>query len=279
MITGEKTDVEKMEQKPATEKPEVARQEPVEERKQSGRDAAYWAQPVDKLKITDVPTGAINLNMDGRQVTSPLQGFGRMWQRTYRIKLSGVNATPAQVVEDWKKNFAVFQAPGNHFYPSLAGIKPGEVVFIDTMLPVIPGMRGIMPVAVGVMVLYADDETFTVMTPEGHPFAGWNTFSAFQENGETYAQIQALCRPSDPIYEFGYRFLGGEPQEDKVWFYVLKSLAAHWNVQNAEVEFTKSCVDPSIQWKHWKNIWKNAMIRTSIYVASTPVRWIQKRGK
>jgi len=31
-----------------------------------------------------------------------------------------------------------------------------------------------MPVAAGVMILYADDLSFTVMTPEGFPEAGGN---------------------------------------------------------------------------------------------------------
>ena len=35
----------------------------------------------------------------------------------------------------------------------------------------------------GVMVLYADDVSFTLMTPEGHMFAGWITFCAFEEDG------------------------------------------------------------------------------------------------
>jgi hypothetical protein len=30
------------------------------------------------------------------------------------------------------------------------------------------------------MVLFADDVSFTLMTPEGHMFAGWITFSGRQ---------------------------------------------------------------------------------------------------
>ncbi|MGE5139430.1 MAG: hypothetical protein ACM3JD_08225 [Rudaea sp.] len=243
----------------------------------SARDAQFWAQPMTTLHVTDVPQGAKNLNMEGRQVLGPLQGFGRMWQRTYRVRLDGLDITPQQIVADWKKNFAVFQPANNHFYPSMAGIKPGEMVFIDTTLPVIPGRPGILPIAVGVMVLYADDTTFTVMTPEGHPFAGWNTFSAYEEDGVTYAQVQALCRPSDPIYEFGYRFMGGEPEEDKVWYHVLRSVAGHWGLHDAAIEFNKNLVDDKVQWSQWKNIWKNAAVRTTIYLLASPIRWA--RGK
>ena len=46
-----------------------------------------------------------------------------------------------------------------------------------------------------------NDESFSFMTPQGHMFAGMNTFSAETEDGVTVVQIQALIRASDPIYE------------------------------------------------------------------------------
>jgi hypothetical protein len=245
---------------------------------QASRDDAYWAKPISKLRVSDVPTGALNLNLDGHEMVGPLQGFGRMWQRTYRLKLKGVPVTPAQVVQNWKENFARFQPPENHFYPSLAGVKPGALVFINTTLPIFPGTRGVVPIAAGVMVLYADEESFTVMTPKGFPIAGWNFFSAYEEEGCTVVQVQALVRASDPVYEFGFRFMGGEPAEDQVWFHVLKTLGAHWGV-NADVEFHKTCLDPKIQWGQWKNVWQNAAIRTTFYVIASPLRWVRNRGK
>ena len=39
-----------------------------------------------------------------------------------------------------------------------------------------------MKLSTGVMVLYADDESFTLMTPQGHMFAGWITFSATERD-------------------------------------------------------------------------------------------------
>ncbi len=243
--------------------------------KPSSRDAANWAQPISRLKVSDVPIGATNLNIDGRQITSPLQGFGRLWQRTYRVRLSGAQVTPAQVVAVWKENLGKFQMPNNRFYPSVAGVKPGEVVFINSTLPVWPGSQGLIPVAVGVLVLYADDEMFTVMTPEGHPVSGWNTFSAYEEDGATVAQVQGLVRASDPIYEFGYRFMGGETAEDKVWFGALESLAANWSIIG-QVQFQKSLIDPRIQWSQWTNIWNNAAIRTTLYIIAAPLRWASK---
>jgi hypothetical protein len=90
----------------------------------------------------------------------------------------------------------------SRFYPSLSGVKPGEVVLINASLPGIPGG---VPVSTGVLVLYADEDMFTVMTPAGHPESGFNTFSSYQEGGVTVAQIQSLARANDPIYEVGFR--------------------------------------------------------------------------
>ena len=75
-------------------------------------------------------------------------------------------------------------------------------------------MPGRMKLSTGVMVLYADEESFTLMTPQGHMFAGWITFSASEGDGETVAQAQVLMRAQDPIFELGLT-LGGHKQEDR----------------------------------------------------------------
>jgi hypothetical protein len=84
-----------------------------------------WARPVDRLKVSDVPAGAANINVDGREVMSPMQGFGALWQKTYRVRLAGANVTPQTVMQIWKENFPKFQPPENRFYPPLVGVKPG----------------------------------------------------------------------------------------------------------------------------------------------------------
>lgn len=233
-----------------------------------------WARAGGRLKVSAAPAGAINLNVDGRQVVSPLQGFGQLWQKTYRVRLSDAQITPAEVMKVWKDNFPKFQPPGNHFYPSMSGIQPGEIVLIDSTLPAVPGGPGLIPIASGVMVLYADDECFTVMTPEGFPESGWNTFSAYEEDGCTVAQVQSLARATDPIYEFGFRFMGGSRQQEATWVHVLTALAAHWDVKG-EVSVAKVCVDPKIQWSEARNIWYNAGIRTVLHMMSTPLRWMR----
>ncbi len=131
------------------------------------RDAAAWAKPIDKLKVTGTPAGATNLNVDGKQVVSPLQGFGQLWQKTYRVPLSGAHVSPAEVIKYWKEHLPDLMPPDSRFYPSLTGIQPGEVVLINANVPGVP-----MPVSTGVLILFADDESFAVMTPQGHPESG-----------------------------------------------------------------------------------------------------------
>ena len=62
------------------------------------------------------------------------------------------------------------------------------------------------------------------MTPQGHMFAGWITFSAIERDGETVAQAQVLMRASDPIFEMGLT-MGGHKQEDRFWKQTLTALA------------------------------------------------------
>lgn len=232
------------------------------------RDAGNWAKPVEHLSVSSTPNGALNLNVDGRQTQSPLRGFGQLWQKTYRIKLKRSAVAPKTVINVWKAHFPEFQPPENRFFPSVAGVKPGEVVLINAQTP-----GG--PVSTGVMVMYSDDESFTLMTPEGHPESGWITFSAFEENGMTVAQIESLARANDPLYELAFRFMGSKLQED-IWRHVLKSLAAHFQ-ESVTVEMSKVCVDPRLQWSQLRNVRHNAQIYTLIYTVTAPFRKLLRR--
>jgi len=244
---------------------------------QQPRNASNWAQQTTRtLRIQNAPTGALNINVDGRQITSPLQGFGPMWQKTYRVYLRGSDVKPTAVIQTWKEHFAEFWPSQSRFFGPLTGIAPGEVAILDLT---VSGM----PLSTGVMVLYSDEESFTLMTPQGHVFAGWITFSAHQETEATLVQAQVLMRASDPMYEFGLRFMGGHKQEDKFWQHTLTHLAKRFNVEGQEVSVEYICVDKRIQWSQAKNIWHNAGIRTTIYLITAPVRaplrWIRRRGQ
>jgi len=227
------------------------------------RDAAYWAKLVPTLKVGEVPAEALNLNVTGRRAVGPVQGFGQMWQKTYRIHL-GTAATPVEVIRVWKERFATFWPERNWFYGPLTGIAPGEVAVLNLTMP--GGLR----FSTGVLVLYADDECFTLMTPEGHQFAGWITFSAFEEEGATVAQAHVLARANDPLYELGF-MVGFLRVEDRFWTHTLKSLAAHFGVEG-EVQRTAVRLDRKRQWSKAGNIRYNAFIRSALYTTAAPVR-------
>ena len=230
---------------------------------QTNAKESAWAKPVDKLHTDGIPDGAINLNVEGKQVVGPLQGFGQLWQKTYRLSFPNADVTPQEVVRVWKETLPELMPDDSRFYPSITGVKPGEVILINATLPGVPGT-----ISTGVMILYADDEAFTVMTPEGHPESGFNTFSAFVADGVTIAQIQSLARANDPVYEMGFRFIGGSSQQEKIWRHVLTRLAAQFDVP-AQVTMQKRCVDNRMQWSQAKNVWHNAMIRSTL---NLPVR-------
>ncbi len=232
------------------------------------RDALYWSS-VSQLKVGHVPTGALNLNVDGKLLVGPLQGFGQMWQKTYRVSLKSASLSAAEVIKTWKENFPRFWPAGNRFYGPLTGIAPGEVALLNLSI------AGGMKLSTGVMVLYADEESFTLMTPQGHVFAGWITFSAFDEDDGLIAQAQVLMRANDPLYELGLRF-GGHKQEDDFWRRTLTALASEFGITET-VQVNVVRIDPRLQWSQAKNIWYNAAIRTMMYRLTAPLRWLRGR--
>ena len=188
--------------------------------KAAARDATNWAKKVSTLNVSEVPEGAVAINVEGKRLAGPIQGFGKMWQKTYQVRAAGRRrCRPTDLIATWKQRFPEFWPEGNSFYAPLTGIEPGEVALIGMTLP------GKMKLSTGVMVLYADEESFTLMTPQGHMFAGWITFSATERDGETVAQAQVLMRASDPIFEMGLT-MGGHKQEDRFWQHTLGAVAA-----------------------------------------------------
>jgi len=147
------------------------------------RDDANWAKPVKRLEAADI-AGAWNENVRGRRIAAANGGFGRLMQKTFAVTLVGATATPQEVVKTWKTHFAEFWPKGQKMFMPDGGIAPGEVGLINASVPGAPTM------ATGVLVIYADDESFSFMSPEGHPFAGPLTFSAFVEVNDSSLALQ-----------------------------------------------------------------------------------------
>jgi hypothetical protein len=234
----------------------------------TARDATSWAKSVSRLNVSEVPEGAVNINVEGRRLASPIQGFGRMWQKTYQVRIPAERVSAPDLIIAWKEHFPKFWPKGNQFYGPLTGIAPGEVALLNMALP------GKMKLSTGVMVLYADEESFTLMTPEGHMLAGWITFSAMAVDDHTVAQAQVLMRASDPIFELGLA-LGGHRQEDHFWQHTLTQVARHFD-HDAEVDTKVVCVDKKRQWSRWRNVWQSSAIRSSLYTLGAPKRAVKR---
>ncbi|HLK77241.1 MAG TPA: hypothetical protein VKU77_26775 [Streptosporangiaceae bacterium] len=223
----------------------------------SPRDAASWAKKVERLEVNP-RDGVRGTNVAGRRLTGPVQGFGKMWQKSYRMN-AGAQIAPEQAISTWKEHFPEFWPKGNRFAGALTGINPGDVALLDLAI------GGGVKLSTGVFVLYADAESFTLMTPQGHMFAGWITFSAEREGpkdgADTVVQALVLMRANDPLYEIGMTF-GGHRKEDKFWAATLTALGERLGLPDPKVDTKTTCVDSKRQWRHANNIWHNSMIRS-----------------
>jgi hypothetical protein len=219
-----------------------------------------WAAPVDHLHVRgDLPPGALNLNVDGRRVAALSGGFGRLWQKIYRIRLEDVAISPEDLVVLWKERFPDFWPRFMRFYKPDGLISAGDVAVINSA-----------GVATGILVLYDDDESFSYITPEGHPFNGMITFSAERQGGVTVAQASAYIRAQDPLYEL-VMTLGGHRMEDFVWTQTLQNLARHVGVE-AKATTLRIRIDKRRRWREFGNIRRSAALRSAAYMLSKPFR-------
>jgi hypothetical protein len=234
------------------------------------RDSASWARKVDRLEV-DHRAGVRGTNVAGRRLTGPVQGFGKMWQKTYRMD-AGPQITPEQAIATWREHFPEFWPKGNRFAGALTGINPGDVALLDLSI------GGGVKLSTGVFVLYADAESFTLMTPQGHMFAGWITFSAEREGDTTTVQAQVLMRANDPLYEIAMT-LGGHRKEDKFWAATLTALGRRLGLPDPTVGTRSTCVDSKRQWRHSGNVWHNSMVRSVLQTVSAPLVGLSRRAR
>jgi len=238
----------------------------------TSRDAANWAQPVDRLSAAGV-AGAKDDAVSGKRVSGPLQGFGQLWQKSFSVRLDGSDISPTALIAHWKAAFPTFWPKGQTFYAPLSGIVPGEVALLEVQ-PV-PGAP--VRLSTGVLVLYADDESFTFMTPEGHTLSAWITFSARRVDGVTVALAEALERPSDPFDELAYMLIGNR-QNDRFWEATIRNLAVSVGVSAPTVETKSVCIDRNRQWRYWRNVRNSATLRSARRTVTAPVRKLTGRG-
>jgi hypothetical protein len=240
------------------------------------RDASHWAAKVDRLQV-EAREGVRGTNVAGRRVTGPVQGFGKLWQKTYSVDV-GPGTSPQEAIAVWKAHFPEFWPKGNRFAGALTGISPGDVALLDI------AVGGGVKMSTGVFVLYADPESFTFATPQGHQFAGWITFSAersaersAEPSGETtVVQTQVLLRAGDPLYELGMPVM--HRMEDRFWAQTMTALAMRLGVTDPAVQTRSLVLDPRRQWRRAGNVWQNAMAR-SVLQTVVPVRRRRTAGR
>jgi hypothetical protein len=232
----------------------------------TSRDSAFWAKPVAELHLThDLPAEALNLNVEGKRLASMAGGFGKMWQKTYNVRLEGAHVCPTDDVKSWKENFATYWPKAGRFYGPLTSISPGDVALLNLSI------GGPAKLSTGIFVIYADDESFSFVNPEGHMFAGMITFSASSVDNVTVAQVQALIRAGDPFYEMMMPVI--HRKEDHFWKGTLQNLAKSFGT-DAKAEMSRTLIDRKRQWSQWRNIRSNSAIRTLLHTLNTPFRAI-----
>ena len=175
-------------------------------------DAENWAKPVSRLHVEDVPEGATNL-VEGKRLLGPIQGFGKMWQKTYRVQprrrgrvadrgdpRRGRRTSPSF----WPDGQPLLRAADRH----RAGRgradqgcrSPGRPEALDRRDGAVRRRR----------VVHADDARRGTCSPAGSRSA------PSRRTATTVAQAQVLMRAQDPISELGLS-LGGHKLEDRFW--------------------------------------------------------------
>jgi anti-anti-sigma factor len=218
-----------------------------------------WARSVERLSLRDIPAEVININVEGRQTTSPVKGFGRLWDKRYQLRVKDINLEPQEIISLWKSEFPSFWPTGNRFFPSgKSPIIPGTAAVLNLTLP------GGLVLATGLMVIYADETSFSFITIQGHILSGWITFGSFKEKADTIIQVNPIFRASDPLMEICLRF-GAAKQEDQFWHKTLGNLGRRLGVQG-DLSQQDVLIDPHIQWREYKNLWYSAAVRSSFYM-------------
>ncbi|MDL9980861.1 DUF1990 family protein [Microbacterium sp. ASV49] len=211
-------------------------------------DSANWAQPVDRLHVDEAQRDHA-FNLEGKRVAGPQQGFGSLWDRRFTIAL-GTAVGAERLIADWRAHFGEFWPKGNTFYSGDAAIRAGDVTPLTAS-----------GATTGILVIYADETSFSYLTPEGHMLSGMITFSAREDAASgTVAEIRMLVRPHDPLIQLVWPV--GRTAEGSMWRRTLENLAASYGVTGAPVTEHSVCVDRRMIWKNWRNVRGNVFFAT-----------------
>ncbi len=94
----------------------------------------------------------------------------------------------------------------------------------------------------------------------------------------TVAQVQPYFRPSDPLYDVAFT-LYFDKKEDEIWHHTLQAIARRFGVEDQSVEQEATLIDKKRQWRNAGNIRYNAGIRSGLYLATKPIRWVASKTR
>jgi hypothetical protein len=211
-----------------------------------------------------LPQDALDINVEGRDLTEVDDGFGQLWCKRYWVKLPGCGKTASEVSDIWRERYGEFWPEGNTFYTPKGGLKPGATALSDLEMP------GKTRLSTGIVVVEVKDTSFTFRTPAGHTFAGQITFSARDEADGPVAQVEIVMRASDPLFEIAMP-INGHKQEDEFWAKTLRSLAESFGVEG-KPQLDSVRLDKRRLWRNAGNITNNAYLHTVFYMATRPPR-------
>lgn len=206
-------------------------------------------------------------NVAGRAPAYPDSGFGRLWSKDISLRLAR-DIEPGELMRVMKTRLSSLWPRRGAFYQPIRGIREGEVAGVDV---------GVGPVTLstGVVVAESTATSFTLLSPEGHMFAGWNRFSVEREADGVVVSLEIVMRASDPLYELGLGF-GGHRSEERFWAEFLWNVAALYG-ERPPVRVRRRLLSRRRQWNRWTNIARNAAIRTAMRRARSLLR-LPKRG-
>ena len=91
---------------------------------------------------------------------APPAASGRCGRRPTRSSSPGRASTPSRSIKAWKENFPDFWPKGGQFYGPMTGVVSRRRRGAE------PQVGGGAKLSTGMLVLYADDKSFSFMTPK-----------------------------------------------------------------------------------------------------------------
>ena len=153
--------------------------------------------------------GAKDDTVTGKRVAGPVQGFGQLWQKTFASASTARTRRRRRSSRSGRRLPRVL-AEGQPFSRRWRASPRARSRCSRSA-----GARRAGQLSTGVMVIYADDESFTFMTPEGH-LSAWITFSARRDGDVTDRPGPGARAAGDPFDELAY-MLGGNRQNNRFW--------------------------------------------------------------